>query len=107
MPGCPELAFCTASADSMRMVLMARFSSVRASVVGKRLSVQILYGPVMRPAAHASDARRGNGAPGRMRGYETETAGSCVTGNRTELAMKHNLAACSWRCRALSGSEPA
>src|SRR5208283_3918203 len=42
MPGCPELAFCTASAESMRMVLMARFSSVRDSVVGTRFSVPIL-----------------------------------------------------------------
>ena len=43
MPGCPELAFCTASAESMRMVLMARFSRVRDSVVGTGFSPTILY----------------------------------------------------------------
>ena len=41
LPGCPELAFCTASADSIRIVLIARFSSVWFSViVGKFFSVQ-------------------------------------------------------------------
>src|SRR6185312_13640287 len=35
IPGWPELAFCTASAESMRIVFMHKSSSVCVSVVGK------------------------------------------------------------------------
>ena len=64
MPGWPELAFCTASADSMRMVLMARSSRVRDSVVGTDSPSTILYcqvgqisdlpGEILRPKSLSS-----------------------------------------------------